>query len=182
MWAVQAAQLQDVPTSVRAFLQRHEADEAEHLERFESMLGVRSWGRARLPAVPQPWCALAVHLFGYEALGLEFAKLLAARRPDLFDILRDEEAHVAFFEREVRSLMSRGTRPSRCTTTSARSWWRKLPRTLDRYLSDESLGPYRESISGHILMHIERRFVALNLLPSPAPDACREESIATQAI
>lgn len=179
MWAVQAAQLQDVPPSVRAFLQRHEADEAEHLERFESILGVRSWGRAKLPAVPQQWCALAVHLLGYEALGLEFAKFLTARRPDLSDILRDEEGHVAFFEREVRSLMGCGTGPSRCTVAAARSWWRKLPRTLDRYLGDESLAPYRALVGRHILMHIERRFVALNLLPEPALAPCLQESITT---
>src|SRR5215210_2339653 len=83
LWAVRSAQLQDVPAHVRVFLRRHEEDERAHLQHFESMLGHSSHPRSRLPAVPRQWPALAVQLYGYESLGLEFAKLLAAMRPDL---------------------------------------------------------------------------------------------------
>ena len=37
-----------------------------------------------------------MHLYGYEALGLEFARLLVGLRPDLTSILEDEEVHVGF--------------------------------------------------------------------------------------
>ena len=49
--------------------------------------------------MPSQWEMLAVLLFGYEALGLEFATLLAGIRPDLSDILEDEQVHVGFFGR-----------------------------------------------------------------------------------
>lgn len=164
MWAVQAAQAQDLPESVQAFLRHHEADEARHLDRFETMLGVRSWGRATLPTVPNQWCALAVHLFGYEALGLEFARLLAELRPDMADIVRDEETHVGFFERQLRDLLQRDVRAARCARSAAQGWWRKLPRTVDRYLGDESLVPYREALRSRILTVLERAFRDLGLL------------------
>ncbi len=166
MWAVQAAQSQEVPPTVLAFLRHHEADEARHLRHFEEMLGVRSWGRATLPAVPRQWCALAVHLYGYEALGLQFAKLLATLRPDLADIVRDEEVHVGFFERELRRLVGRDDGSVPCARASARAWWRKLPRTLDRYLGDESLAPYRDVLRVDILASIEGGLMELGLLPS----------------
>jgi hypothetical protein len=47
---------------------------------------------------------LAVHLYGLEALRLEFAKLLAGLCPDLSSILEDEETHVWFFEREIQKI------------------------------------------------------------------------------
>ncbi len=170
MWAVQAAQAQDIPAPVLAFLRHHEADEARHLRRFEEMLGVRSWGRTVLPAVPHQWCALAVLLYGYEALGLEFAKLLAAVRPDLTDILRDEEIHVGFFERQLRELLRDHDGAARCARATARAWWRKLPRTLDRYLRDESLEPFRGDLRVTILASIERGLIALDLLPAVSSD------------
>lgn len=176
MWAVQAAQAQDVPAPVLVFLRHHEADEARHLRQFEEMLGVRSWGRATLPAVPQQWCALAVQLYGYEALGLEFAKLLATVRPDLDEILRDEEVHVGFFERQLRDLVGQGDGAARCARAAARAWWRKLPRTLDRYLGDEVLAPYRDDLRASILASIERGLIALDLLPSESRASCPDPS------
>lgn len=121
MWAVQAAQRQTLSTSVMNFLKRHEQDERRHLRQFEELVGAQSSKRERLPRVPEQWCALAVHLYGYEALGLEFATLLVTIRPDMAEILTDEEAHVGFFERQVRALLSggegapaaRGMRPKR---------------------------------------------------------------------
>ncbi len=166
MWAVQAAQAQDVPEPVLAFLRRHEADEARHLQRFEDELGVRSWGRVTLPVVPNQWCALAVHLFGYEALGLEFARLLAAMRPDMADIVRDEQVHVGFFERQIRTLMQHDDRAACCARSAAQGWWRKLPRTLDRYLGDATLAPYRDHLRPAILGAIERALTDLGLIPS----------------
>lgn len=163
MWAVQAAQKQALPTSVMNFLQRHEQDEQRHLQQFEEMLGARSMGRERLPRVPEQWCALAVHLYGYEALGLEFATLLVAVRPDLAEILKDEEAHVGFFERQLRSLLSSGEGPARCARNSAQAWWKRLPRTLDRYLGDPSFASFRDQLRDAILTSLEQRFSALGL-------------------
>ena len=73
MWSVRAAQASDVPAHVVTFLRRHETEEQAHLKQFESMLGVQSWEKPSLPRVPRQWEALAVHLYGYETLGLEFA-------------------------------------------------------------------------------------------------------------
>lgn len=125
-----------------------------------------------MPAVPQQWCALAVHLLGYEALGLEFAKLLATLRPDLSNILRDEEMHVGFFERQLRVLLRRDDDAAQCARAAARAWWRKFPRTLERYLSDETLASVRSDLRSRIADEINRRFEALTLLsppPSPSP-------------
>jgi len=94
-----------VPPNVQTFLKQHEADELDHLKQFETMLGHQSRGREVLPTVPQQWPALAVLLFGYEALGLEFAKLLIGLRPDMASIVEDEETHVGFFERELRKIL-----------------------------------------------------------------------------
>jgi hypothetical protein len=168
LWAVRAAQLQDVPANVRVFLARHEDDEREHLRRFEAMLGHASHERDRLPSVPRQWPTLAVHLFGYESLGLEFAGLLATLRPDLASILEDEEAHVGFFERELLKLLAGGSAAAEQARLSARAWWRKLPRTLERYLEGEALAPFRGDLRRHLLASIERRFVTVGLLPSPA--------------
>jgi hypothetical protein len=102
LWAVQSAQVQqihDVPPHVLPFLRRHEEDEAAHLQEFERRLAVPPRERRQLPRVPRHWSALAVHLLGYEALGLEFAKLLAQVQPDLRSILEDELIHVAFLRR-----------------------------------------------------------------------------------
>jgi hypothetical protein len=158
LWAVQSSQRQAVPANVRIFLERHEEDEREHLARFESLLGRRSHGRDRLPSVPRQWPALAVQLFGYEALGLEFAHLLAALRPDLSPILEDERRHVAFFQREIGKILSGPPVEAEQAKISARAWRRKLPRTLDRYLEHEALDPFRPVLSGIILSAIERRF------------------------
>jgi hypothetical protein len=132
------------------------------------MLGHASHERDRLPSVPRQWPTLAVHLFGYESLGLEFAGLLATLRPDLASILEDEEAHVGFFERELLKLLAGGSAAAEQARLSARAWWRKLPRTLERYLEGEALAPFRGDLRRHLLASIERRFVTVGLLPSPA--------------
>ncbi len=164
LWAVRAAQTQQLPRHVQTFLARHETDEQDHLRQFEGMLGTLSQRPATLPTVPSQWEMLAVLLFGYEALGLEFATLLATIRPDLSDILDDEQVHVGFFEKELRTILAGGEVGAQQAREAARTWWKKLPRTVDRYLQDPSLEPYRTELRGHILSVIGQRFVALGLL------------------
>ena len=166
LWTVQSAQAQqihDAPPHVLPFLRRHEQDEAAHLEVFERRLATPPRKRHRLPRVPRQWPALAVHLLGYEALGLEFAKLLAQVQPDLGAILDDELIHVGFFEKEVAQLLLSGGSPAREARQSARAWWRRLPRTVDRYLEGASLAPYRCDLRDGILVAIEGRFTMLGL-------------------
>ncbi len=164
LWAVRAAQTQQLPRHVQMFLQRHETDEQDHLKQFEGMLGTTSQRAATLPTVPSQWEMLAVLLFGYEALGLEFATLLAAIRPDLSDILEDEQVHVGFFEKELKAILAGGETGAQQAREAARTWWKKLPRTVDRYLQDPALEPYRNDLRGHILVVIGQRFVNLGLL------------------
>ncbi|ODT46199.1 MAG: hypothetical protein ABS70_01280 [Nitrospira sp. SCN 59-13] len=164
LWAVRAAQTQQLPRHVQTFLQRHETDEQDHLQQFEGMLGTLSQRPATLPTVPSQWEMLAVLLFGYEALGLEFATLLAAIRPDLSDILEDEQVHVGFFEKELKAILGGSAVGAQQAREAARTWWKKLPRTVDRYLQDSSLEPYRSDIRRHILGVIGQRFVNLGLL------------------
>ncbi|MGZ8366127.1 MAG: hypothetical protein ACXW37_07010 [Nitrospira sp.] len=101
LWTVRSARLQDVPPNVYTFLRKHEEDEQQHLAHFETMIGRQPRERERLPAVPRQWPALAVQIYGYESLGLEFARLLLPLRPDLSSILEDEVVHVGFFEDEA---------------------------------------------------------------------------------
>ena len=164
LWAVRAAQTQQLPRHVQTFLARHETDEQDHLRQFEGMLGTMSQRPATLPTVPSQWEMLAVLLFGYEALGLEFATLLATIRPDLSDILDDEQVHVGFFEKELRTILAGGEVGAQQAREAARTWWKKLPRTVDRYLGDPALSPYRTELRQHILSVIGQRFVALGLL------------------
>jgi len=164
LWAVRAAQTQQLPRHVQTFLQRHETDEQDHLRQFEGMLGTLSQRPAALPTVPSQWEMLAVLLFGYEALGLEFATLLATIRPDLSDILDDEQVHVGFFEKELKGILAGGEIGAQQAREAARTWWKKLPRTVDRYLQDPSLEPYRSDLRRHILGVIGQRFVNLGLL------------------
>ncbi|MBX9660576.1 MAG: hypothetical protein K2X00_18635 [Nitrospiraceae bacterium] len=164
LWAVRAAQLRDVPANVLAFLKQHEADEEEHLKHFETLVGYQSWGREVLPTVPHQWPSLAVLLFGYEALGLEFAKLLVGLRPDMQSIVDDEETHVAFFEHEIRKLLvGEGVKADQARI-SARAWWKKLPRTIERYLQDESLNDCRAEVGSAMLGTIQQRFTDVGLL------------------
>jgi hypothetical protein len=166
MWSVRAAQTSDVPAHVVTFLRRHEAEEQAHLKQFESMLGVRCWEKPSLPRVPRQWEALAVHLYGYETLGLEFAKLLVELRPDLSAIFEDEKQHVAFFERELAKMVARGGTTASTVQQSARAWWKRLSRTLDRYLGDESFEPYRAGLRLAVLRAIEERSLSIGLLES----------------
>ncbi|WP_447603489.1 hypothetical protein [Nitrospira sp. Nam80] len=163
MRSVRAAQASEVPPHAAAFLRRHEAEEEAHLKQFESMLGVPSWDKAILPRVPRQWEALAVHLYGYEVLGLEFAKLLVGVRPDLAGILEDEETHVGFFEQELRHMLASGGPAASAVRQSARAWWKKLARTLDRYLGDGNLAPYRNCLRTTILAAVRERFAGIGM-------------------
>ena len=163
MYAVRSAQ-DGAPPRVLEFLRRHDTEEQEHLRLFETLMGHRALERSALPRLPKQWHARAVHLLGYEILGLEFAKLLAPLRPDLAHILADEEAHVGFFEGEVRTLLATGRGPAVGAREYARAWIRRLPKTLDRYLRGEELDPFREGLREDILGAVEARFRGLGLV------------------
>ena len=122
LWAVRSAQAQDVPHAVLSFLRRHEEEEAQHLKQFELLLGTSSHGKTALPRMPSQWKVLAVHLYGYETLGLEFARLLVQLRPDLASILEDEAVHVGFFEHEVRAILNHGGRVADGARQAAQAW------------------------------------------------------------
>ena len=161
LWLVRAAQTKDVPPRVLQFLHHHEEEEIKHLRQFEQMLSITS-SKAAPPRAPDLWCVLAVHLYGYETMGLEFAKLLVGVRPDLQSILREEEGHVRFFENEVRDILLEGSLAER-SREAARSWRRRLPRTVDRYLHDESLAPFRDDLRRSMLDAIDDRFASIQL-------------------
>lgn len=164
LWTVRSARLQDVPPNVHTFLRKHEEDEQQHLAQFEAMIGRQPRGRERLPSVPRQWPALAVQLYGYESLGLEFATLLVTLRPDLGPIREDERVHVEFFEQEIHRILKEEAAAAEQARVSARAWWRKLPRTLDRYLEAATLAPYKQALAERILAAIERRFRDSGLL------------------
>jgi hypothetical protein len=174
LWAVRAARTQNLPRRVQTFLERHEIDEQDHLRRFEVMLETASQRPPTLPTAPSQWETLAVQLLGYEALGLEFAKLLVRSRPDLTEILEDELVHVGFFEKELAFILAGGEKGAQQARDAARIWWKKLPRTLDRYLRDDSLEPHRTELRAHILSAIETRFRALGLLFQSAASFCAD--------
>jgi len=163
LWAVRAAQAQDVPPGVLQFLRRHEEEEAQHLKQFELLLGMSSHGKTALPRMPSQWRVLAVHLYGYETVGLEFARLLVGLRPDLTSILEDEEVHVGFFEHEVRTILVHGGPVADGARQAAQAWRRRLPPTVNRYLHDESFAPIRDELQRHILGVIDERFLAVGL-------------------
>lgn len=167
MWAVKSAQ-SDVPKHALAFLKRHEEEERDHLKIFEGLTGEQAREKTVLPKLPRQWHAMAVHLYGYEALGLEFARLLAGLRPDLGHILKDEEAHVGFFEAEVKRILDGGRGPANGAREYARAWMRRIPKTLERYLRGDGLEPYQAELSERILASIRGRFTSLGLLPSGA--------------
>ena len=160
---VRAAQTQDVPPGVLRFLRRHEEEEDRHLRQFEQLLGTSPRRRATLRHLPSQWCVLAVHLYGYEALGLQFAKLLVVVRPDLSSILNDEELHVEFFENEVCNILLHKGPSADGARRAAQAWRRRLPRTVDRYLHDENLAPFRDDLRRSILAAIDDRFAAIAL-------------------
>ena len=163
MWAVKSAQA-DTPKHALAFLKRHEEEEREHLKIFEGLTGEQAREKSVLPRLPRQWHQLAVHLYGYEALGLEFAKLLSGLRPDLAHILADEESHVGFFETEVKRLLDGGKGPANGAREYARAWMRRIPKTLERYLRGDGLEPYREELTHRILGSIRSRFEAIGLV------------------
>jgi hypothetical protein len=168
LWAVRSAQAKDVPPGVLSFLLRHEEEEAKHLKEFETRLGVQSPVRAKLPRMPSQWWALVIHLFGYEVLGLEFAKLLVQVQPELTSILEDERVHVDFFEREVKKVLEEGGSAADGARDSARAWWRRLPGTVNRYLEGQALEPFRPELRSRILTAIQMRFCGLGLLNESA--------------
>lgn len=161
-----------IPAHALEFLRRHEEEERKHLGKFEDLTGIRAREKTVLPRLPRQWHACAVHLYGYEALGLEFARLLAGLRPDLAHILADEETHVSFFEHEIRRILApprpgsgqAGQGPSNAAREFARAWIRRLPKTVGRYLQGPELEPYREELSRRILAAIEARFISVGLL------------------
>jgi hypothetical protein len=164
LWAVRSAQAKDVPPGVLSFLRRHEEEEAKHLKEFETRLGVQSHVRGKLPRMPSQWWALVVCLFGYETLGLEFAKLLVQVQPDLMSILDDEQVHVQFFEGEVRKLLEQGGSAADGARDSAQAWWRRFPPTVDRYLEGTALEPFRPELKQRIMTAVEMRFRQVGLL------------------
>ena len=164
LWSVRAAQAKDVPPGVLQFLRRHEEDETQHLRKFEAQLGVVSHRREKPPRVPSQWWALVVHLYGYETLGLEFAKLLVQVQPAMQLILEDEEVHVSFFEEEVRKVLDQGGPAADGARQSAAAWWRRLPPTVDRYLEGKELASFRAELKQLILAAIEARFASVGLL------------------
>jgi len=164
LWAVRSAKAKDVPEGVLSFLLRHEEEEAKHLKEFETRLGIQSHARQKLPRMPSQWWALVIHLFGYEALGLEFAKLLVQVQPDLQSILEDELVHVDFFEREVQKVLKQGGPAAEGARESAKAWWRRLPPTVERYLEGAALEPFRPELRGRILTAIQVRFSSVGLL------------------
>jgi hypothetical protein len=159
---VRSAQQQDVPTNVYAFLRKHEEDEQQHLAQFKAMVDRQSPERERLSSVPRQWPVLAVQIYGYESLGLEFARLLRTLRPDLASIFDDEMVHVAFFEREIRRMLDGDLAEQ--ARRSAVAWRRKLPTTVNRYLAAAVFDPYRPALVENILAVIERRFTEVGLL------------------
>ena len=167
LWAVRAAQTQDVPPGVLQFLRRHEEEEAQHLKQFELLLGMNSHSKTVLPRMPSQWRVLAVHLYGYETVGLEFARLLVGLRPDLASILEDEKVHVGFFEDEVRTILVHGGPVADGARQAAQAWRRRLPPTVNRYLHDESFEPVRDELQRHILGVIDERFLAVGLSARP---------------
>jgi len=150
LWAVRSAKAKDVPEGVLSFLLRHEEEEAKHLKEFETRLGVQSHAREKLPRMPSQWWALVIQLFGYEALGLEFAKLLVQVQPDLMSILEDE--------------LVQGGPAAEGARESAKAWWRRLPPTVERYLEGAALEPYRPELRERILTAIQVRFSGVGLL------------------
>jgi hypothetical protein len=160
---VRSAQAQDVPAEVLRFLRRHEEEEDRHLRQFEDLLGTSSRNRTALPRAPRQWCVLAVQLYGYEALGLEFAKLLAILRPDLAAISSDEEVHVNFFENEVSRILADQGPTAEGARQAASAWRRRLPRTIDNYLRDDAFSEVRDDVRGFILDAIDLRFSDIGL-------------------
>ena len=163
---VRSSQAQDVPAEVLRFLRRHEEEEDRHLRQFEELLGTTSRNRTALPRTPRQWFVLAVQLYGYEALGLEFAKLLATLRPDLADISSDEEVHVSFFEHEVSRILDDGGPDAEGARHAASAWRRRLPRTIDNYLRDDAFAELRDDLRRTILGTIDRRFADIGLSTS----------------
>jgi hypothetical protein len=160
---IRAVLKKDVPPDVVPFLRRHEEEESRHLRQFEDLLNMSSLAKDELPRVANQWCVLAVQIYGYESLGLEYAKLLVLTRPDLAEIEKDEEAHVAFFENEVRKILRDGGTQASEARRAAEALLRRIPETVDRYLEDESLAPFREELRRLILDSIAGRFAAVGL-------------------
>ena len=164
LWTGRAAQTKQLPPDVLEFLRRHEKEESKHLQRFEELLGISSHRQKTLPRVPSQWSALSVQLYGYETLGLEFAKLLVMARPDMSAIAADEEEHVRFFEDQVRSILQQGGLPAEGARQSARRLRRRIPQTVDRYLEDSSMTPFRDELRSMILAGIDARFAGIGLV------------------
>lgn len=156
--------MDDVPADVRTFVEKQEAEEAEHQERFERLTGLRAREREDLPKMPVQWHACAIRLLGYEALGYEFARLAIAEtsgevRQMLEEILVDEEEHVRFYESALRAILDAGGGPAAETRVMAQAFLRRLPKTIERYLRGPELGDMQETI----LDGVRSRFRSLGL-------------------
>ncbi|MBH0177146.1 MAG: hypothetical protein HP491_04610, partial [Nitrospira sp.] len=68
---------------------------------------------------------------------------------------------------EIGKILSGEQADAEQARTSARAWWRKLPRTLDRYLEDSALEPYRPELARRILSALECRLIGAGLLRQP---------------
>jgi hypothetical protein len=163
LWTIRAVLRKNVPPEVVPFLRRHEEEESRHLQQFEELLKTFSHRKKTLPRVANQWSVLAVQLYGYESLGLEYGKLLVLARPDMSAIVVDEESHVAFFENQVRKLISEGSLQAEEARQAARAWRKRLPETVDRYLEDSSFTPFRDELRRSILDSIDARFAAIGL-------------------
>ena len=71
--------------------------------------------------------------------------------------------YVGYFEHEVRTILVHGGPIADDARQAAQAWRRRLPRTVDRYLHDESLAPFRDELRRHILDVIDTRFLAAEL-------------------
>src|SRR5262249_16265216 len=101
------------------------------------------------------------------------AKLLVQVQPDLQSILDDERGHVRFFEQQVIEMLASSELTAEAVRKSARAWWRRLPRTLERYLEGDGLTQYRSELRELILTTIKDRFGALGLLE---PSGCAHQA------
>ena len=162
LWAVRGAD-QDLPLTCRPF--------SSGMRRMNRTTSNNS-GHARHPvSTDQRRCRPYRHsgrcwrccCFGYEALGLEFASLLAGIRPDLSDILDDERFMSDFSGGRNRDDPAGGGVGAQQAARLRERGGRFTALSVDRYLKDPALAPYRTE-PGQILSAIGQRFVALGLL------------------
>ena len=67
-------------------------------------------------------------------------------------------------EREIIRLLTDGGPSAEQARRSAQAWWRKLPRTIDRYLEAPMLDAVRLAVAAHLLGTIKQRLIRAGLL------------------